>query len=143
MAVAQVLDRIVSMHSFVVGGIVMSSARPRDKPTLHCRFEISVDEFVAILSEPYDRLVVDLREDDAITGDTDFLSTAGYPPLQTMLGNPTLLLNVFESYLAIDFFSHFLSGPGSMSNVRYFIDHFSALQVEEDRIIVDADCLAY
>ena len=31
----------------------------------------------------------------------------------------------------------------SMSLVRYFIDHFSALQVEADRIIVDADRVAY
>jgi hypothetical protein len=132
-------SEISSTKSFYVPSMLLSSYHPGGQG-LVCRLEISKSELLEVLQEPYDQLVEELRRDDEATGETDSFGKAGYPPLVILLEEPQLLLEVFDTYLADDFFT-LVQLRDSSEPSGYFIRQFTSSSTMGDFVVFDVESL--
>lgn len=129
-------------RAFVVEGVVLSSARPVGME-VPFYIELSTAHFTSLLSKPYAQLIHDLKIDEDDCGDMDFLSEADYPDISELINNPTLLLQTFDAYLAIDFFGLTLDAAPKPNQQFFFITAFSAALKTEDLIKFKGLCIPY
>jgi hypothetical protein len=135
-AIASVDGKQVGLTELVFPDMSLSSSRD---PAQQAAYSISIgrEHFIALLREPYVGIVTELRRDDAIVGTaTDSLGKAGYPTLEELLGNPTLLFDAVEAHLKYDLLSQLLpdsTGP-------YLIDTVTSVTASPTAVTVCGIC---
>jgi hypothetical protein len=128
--------------AFFVPSMLLGSYHPRGQAST-CQLEVSEVELLGLLNAPYEQLVQELKRDDSITGETDFLGYAGYPPLESILTEPKLLLELFDTYLASDFFAIASERYGWDASSGYFISRFTSVEFGDGLVVIQAECLPH
>jgi hypothetical protein len=120
----------------------LSSARAGRRAA---RYGLSVDRetVLAALSEAYGQLVRESKEDDRLTGDTDALGRAGYPPLASVLEDSELALDVVGHALEADLFAAVLPPAAGMMRGTWAIDMVDAVRADEGRVVVEGTCYRF
>jgi len=108
-------------------------------------YTLTADKAVVlqILSRAYEGCVRGLKDDDRITGSTDFFGRAGYPPLESLRHQPELLSRVVRTYFEEELLAALLLPPPPSLSGTYAVDGVSSVRYEEERFVVEGTCYAF
>lgn len=109
-------------------------------------YVLAVDRetILSALSDPYDLRVVEMREDDALTGTTDVVGEAGYPPLDVVLGQPELLSEVLGGYLLHEELCAAVLPPAPEDVAgTWAIDTVDGVRLDGDQVVFQGTCYAF
>jgi len=120
----------------------LSSARAGRRAAPY-RLAIGRDVVLSALAEAYGRLVREAKDDDRITGSTDALGRAGYPPLAAVLEHPELALDVVGRALEADLFAAVLAPAAGMMPGTWAIDTVDAVRAEGGCVVVEGTCYRF
>lgn len=92
------------------------------------------------LEDAYEQYVREMREDDELTGETDALGQAGYPPLAAVLDDPALLSEALDGYgLSDELFRAVLPPASGQMLGTWAIDTVGSVR----RIVFQGTCYAF
>lgn len=116
----------VRLENFAVPGMNLSSARVDMWPH-QFTFVMDVSSFLALMTPAYADWVRESKIDDELCGSPqDELAEAGYPAIEALLNQPTLLEVVFGHYLLREFLG--ASTWDGHSEIRYWQDTVEGCQ---------------
>jgi hypothetical protein len=102
------------------------------------------DTVVSSLSSAYEQYVRESKEDDELTGTTDLLGQAGYPPLEAVLDQPGLLSEVLGGFgLNDDLFRAVLPTASGQMLGTWAIDTVDEVRREGERVVFTGTCYAF
>lgn len=102
------------------------------------------DTVLSSLADAYDRYVREMKEDDELTGETDALGQAGYPPLSAVLGDPDLLSEALGGYgLSDELFRAVLPPASGQMLGTWAVDTIETVRRDGDRVVFTGTCYAF
>ncbi|MFL5387030.1 MAG: hypothetical protein ACJ8GN_31430 [Longimicrobiaceae bacterium] len=109
------------------------------------RYALSVGRalVLAVLSDAYDGLVREAKDDDRLTGSPDALGQAGYPPLAVVLEDPELALDVVGHALEADLLAAVLPPAAGMMRGTWAIDTVDAVRADGGRVMIEGTCYRF
>lgn len=130
--------RVPGGTGWVVASVqYLSSAREGRRAA---RFVLSADAAALLdrVRERYAQWIREGEEDDRLTGTTDKLGQAGYPPLEDLLGSPDLLRLVLGEYLEEEVFTALLPPVADSATVAgtWAIDTVDSVRHDAGRILI-------
>jgi hypothetical protein len=106
--------------------------------------EVDRDTILSALSDPYEQYVRESKEDDELTGTTDLLGQAGYPPLDAVLDDPDLLSEALGGYgLSDELFRAVLPAASGQMLGTWAIDTVDEVRRDGERIVFTGTCYAF
>ena len=120
----------------------LSSARTGRRAATYV-LAVGKDAILSALSGVYDRLVEEGKEDDEMTGTTDVLGQAGYPPLAAALDQPEVLSEVLGGYLQHELFAAVLPPAPQDVSGTWAIDTVDTVHLDGERVVLEGTCYAF
>ncbi|HEY0018047.1 MAG TPA: hypothetical protein VGC13_17155 [Longimicrobium sp.] len=121
----------------------LSSARTGRRAATYA---LSVDAagLLDVLREPYAEYVRQAKEDDALTGSTDDLGRAGYPPLEQLLAAPALLTDVLEFFIhPEEVLGPMLLAPPADVAGTWAVDTVDSARCEDGTVVIEGCCYLF
>ncbi|HEU4556697.1 MAG TPA: hypothetical protein VFS20_02570 [Longimicrobium sp.] len=135
--------RALPLHYLWLPEMSLSSARAG---RVSATYALSVDKetVLSALDGPYERFVQEMKEDEALTGDTDLLGKVGYPPLEVVIKMPEVLDEVLGGWaLSPDGFNAVLPPASGPMHGTWAIDTVDLVWREGERIVFRGTCYAF